>query len=121
MAISYLGYEVFEDSDGTWSETATLPAGTDCVVLVLAGYDPAAPDVSTISLGGTGMVFQTEDLETSFHSTHLYTQIATGTGAKTFACTMDSDWTVGGFAILMYFSGVDQTTPVRDKVSEFCV
>jgi hypothetical protein len=123
VAISNPTYEIFKDSDGTWSSAATVPANTDCVIAVLLGYDSGVPGVTSISLGGAAMTLVTDRKTNEYYSVLVYRLKAndtgwSGTGAKTFACVMSSGaFNAGGIAQLFYLSGVDQTTPVRDSVA----
>jgi hypothetical protein len=113
--IKYLGYAEVADSDGTQSQSITVPTGADFALAFIGGWRSGAnPSVTSISLGGTTMTSVGSSVSNSNGAAYMY-YATTSVGSKTFASTQDNAWTEGGKAVLLFFSGVHQTSPIRDS------
>jgi hypothetical protein len=115
MAISYLGYTAIEDSDGTFSQTVTVPANTSHALLFIGGWSASGNGVSSISLGGTAATSLIErGLFDSYQDMFAYI-VATSAGSLTFSASMTRAFEEGGVAVIVYLGGVDTTTPLVDS------
>lgn len=111
-SIAYLGYAVVSDSDGSISQSVTVPTNTDYALIFVGGWTSTAPTVSSMSLGGTAASnLYTRATSDSYQDSHVY-GVATSAGSKTFAATFSGAFTEGGVAILVFLSGVNSSNPL---------
>ena len=116
--ITYLGYTEVSDSDGNQSQSVTVPANTDFALAFISGWRSGTnPSVSSISLGGTAMTSVGSSVSDADGAAYMY-YVNTTSGTKTFASTQSNSWTEGGKAVLLYFSGVDQSSPIRSSSAQ---
>ena len=116
--ITYLGYTEVSDSDGNQSQSVTVPANTDFALAFISGWRSGTnPSVSSISLGGTAMTSVGSSVSDADGAAYMY-YVNTTSGTKTFASTQSNSWTEGGKAVLLYFSGVDQASPIRSNSAQ---
>jgi hypothetical protein len=115
MAISYLNYSLITDSDGTFSQSVTVPANTSHALIFIGGWNTSGNGVSSISLGGTSATLVIARAESSAEQDMLAYIVATSEGSKTFSASMTNAFTEGGISVLVYLSGVDATTPIVDS------
>jgi hypothetical protein len=115
MAISYLGYTAIQDSDGTFSQTVTVPANTSHALVFIGGWDGNGNGVSSISLGGTAATSVISRGSADDNQDMFSYIVATSAGDKTFSASMTRAFSEGGIAVIVYLGGVDTTTPVVDS------
>lgn len=118
MAAAFLGYAPVLDADGNVSQSVTIPAGTDYCVAVVGGFvSGGEPSASVMTLAGVSMlpVKFTVDGTADSNGVRLFGCNVTTSGSQTYAATWSGAWTEGGGAILLFCSGIDQTTAVRDS------
>lgn len=112
--ISYVGHTEITDSDGSISQSVTVPANTTYAVACYSGWGGSTADtVSSISLGGTGGTsLYTRANSDDFQDAFIY-GFPTSEGSRTFALTMSGGMTEGGIAMLVFLGGdVDTGNPV---------
>lgn len=108
----YLGYAVVLDSDGTMSQSVTVPDGTNYAVIFVGGWSSTAATVSSMSLGGTSATnLYTRAINDNAQDSYIY-GVATSAGSKTFAASFSSAFSEGGIAILVFLSGINTASPL---------
>lgn len=113
--ITYLGYAEISDSDGNQSQSVSVPSSTDFALAFIGGWRSGAnPSVTSISLGGTAMTSVGSSISNANGAAYMY-YVNTTPGSKTFASTQSNSWTEGGKAVLLFFSGVHQSLPIRSS------
>lgn len=112
MAISYLGYATVLDSDGTMSQSVTVPANTNYAVIFVGGWSATVRTVSSMSLDGVAATnLYTRANADDYQDVYVY-GVATSAGSKTFAASLSGSFNEGGFAIIVFLSGVDTASPL---------
>jgi hypothetical protein len=116
VAIAFISHEVVQSTAQNSTQAMTVPAGCDFVVWVGGGWNSAdiwASGTPTISLGGVAMTL----FAGSVNICALAYLAAPLTGSRTLSWNWNAAGTEGVNGALLYFSGVDQTTPVADSGS----
>lgn len=113
MAISYLGYAVVTDADGSMSQSVTVPTNTNYAVIFVGGWVSATVlTVNSMSLDGVAATnLYTRALNDDAQDSYVY-GVATSAGSKTFAASFSGGFTEGGIAIIVFLSGVDTASPL---------
>src|SRR5574343_322633 len=113
MAISYLGYATVLDSDGTMSQSLTVPDGANYAVIFIGGWNATSITVSSMSLGGISAtnLYTRATYPDSYQDSYIY-GVATSSGSKTFAASFSGSFAEGGIAIIVFLSGVDTASPL---------
>lgn len=118
MAAAFISHVNVLDSDTSISTAVTIPGGSDYCVVFEGGWASGAdPTASVMTLAGTTMlpVKFTLDGSGDGNGIRAYGCNVSTSGSQTFAATRGASWSEGGYCILCFCSGIDQTTAVRDS------
>lgn len=119
MAIALLGTETLTLTAESSSVSVTVPSGTDFAVLVWDGYALAGLNISSMTLDSvarTNVAAASAAGTDGLYGHGMEYWLTPDAGSQTLAWTWTAEPLGGeGPAVqILYFSGVDQTTPVRD-------
>jgi hypothetical protein len=118
MAVAIAGTaSVIEDSDDSVSQSVTVPGGTTLVVLCISGYLGSTNwlDPSDFSLGGTPFTNVVDtDSQTANGQVWIGYLVNPSTGSQTFSGSLSFP-NEGMTYVLVYLSGVDTASPIRDS------
>lgn len=104
MAVEYKGYVIVSgDYDGSVSQSVTVPAGATYALAYVGGDNSRT--FSAMSLDGTAMTSIVTG--SGAYGVNRLWGVATTEGSKTFAYTASGNFSDGGAAVLLFFSGVD--------------
>lgn len=119
MAVAYEGAsEILENNDITDSDTITVPADAEFALIAFCGYIWSAAG-SSCSLagqsatlvqdaGGTGGEGENEQLT-------VFRVDGFSTGSQTLTWSIDGTFYDGAHIFVLFFSGVDDTSPIADQ------
>ncbi len=130
MAIAYEGTDGYESTSGaSQTNSMTVPTGSDCVVVCLTGWGNFADlwPLTTGTFGGVTLVAQAGGNDsgagaafsaygTSFEHVAIFTAVSESWGAtEDLVIDLAATPSEGLRGQVLFFSGVDQTTPVNDS------
>jgi len=118
MAIERIGTEVVQSSVVTGSASVTVPSDCTFVLLLMNTFGPNAPPdyVRINGIDFTKVIDWTTDFDHRY--THIYRLSNPSTGVQTFSWSWGGVWS-GNIYCLVYFKGVDTTSPIRDSDSDY--
>lgn len=118
MAVEFIDYQQLNDSDGTWNTTISVPADCTYALIYLSGWNSPAATVSAApAINSSGATHLSTYTSTEGNQSYLYGKLSPSTGSVSFTAAMSKAWAEGGIAIVLYFKGVNTSTPVADSDS----
>lgn len=118
MAVSYEGVSsILEVSSANSSQSITVPADAEFALICLGGYTWANNGSGTsFTLAGQGATFVEDGgtFEGEDEQTLVFRVDGFSTGSQTLAWNIDGSVFDGYHLFVLFFSGVDETTPIAD-------